>query len=110
MSDRQGLRRKDVAKLVQEALKDLLEESGLEPDGGIDEQTGLIGSGGVLDSLGLVNLIVDLEQRLHEEHDYALILADERAMSMNHSPFRTVNTLIEYVWSRLEEASGSDLS
>ena len=105
MSDRQGLRRKDVAKLVQEALKDLLEESGLEPDGGIDEQTGLIGSGAVLDSLGLVNLIVDLEQRLDEEHDCALILADERAMSMNHSPFRTVNTLIEYVWSRLGEAS-----
>lgn len=66
--------------------------------------TPLFGKGGKLDSLGLVNLIVLTEQKLEEEFDVSISLADERAMSMESSPFATVQTFSDYVEQRLAEA------
>lgn len=63
----------------------------------------LFGSGGVLDSLGLVSLVVASEQQLEEELGRTITLTDERAMSERNSPFRTIGTLIDYVAALLEE-------
>ena len=57
----------------------------------------LFGSEGLLDSMGLVNLVVELEERLQDEYDVAITLADERAMSRSQSPFRTVRNFVEYI-------------
>ena len=61
------------------------------------EDTKLSGSGGGLDSLGMVNLIVALEQKLSSwlGHDVGLI--DDRAMQQDSSPFRTIGTLAEFI-------------
>lgn len=66
-------------------------------------ETVLYGKGSGLDSLGLVNLIVAVEGALAEELDVEITLADEKAMSQESSPFRTVSTLVDYIVSRLEE-------
>jgi acyl carrier protein len=60
-------------------------------------ETSLYGLNGNLDSLGLVSLIADLEQRINDEFSTDLILADERAMSARNSPFRNVGSLAEYI-------------
>lgn len=60
-------------------------------------ETLLFGRGSGLDSLGLVNLIVAVEQRLGDELGLALTLADEKALSRSSSPFRSVDTLANYV-------------
>jgi acyl carrier protein len=96
--NRQGqLSRTEIAALVLASLRSVLSQK----DGSSPELTGestyLIGSGSLLDSLGLVNLIVDLEQRLENEHGISITLADERAMSQKHSPFRTVGSLADYI-------------
>ncbi|PCJ22157.1 MAG: hypothetical protein COB04_01215 [Gammaproteobacteria bacterium] len=52
---------------------------------------------GVLDSLGVVFLLTELEERLSDQLGVDIVLADERAMSQKTSPFRRVNTLIKYV-------------
>lgn len=52
---------------------------------------------GVLDSLGVVFLLTELEERISDSLDIEIVLADERAMSQKTSPFRRVNTLIKYV-------------
>ncbi len=57
----------------------------------------LLGPTGSLDSFGLVNLIVALEQRIEDEFGVTLTLADDKAMSYSRSPFRTVQTLRQYV-------------
>lgn len=57
----------------------------------------LFGTGGVLDSLGLVNFIVLLEQKLDEKLNINVTLADERAMSQKNSPFRSLDSIIEYI-------------
>ena len=66
----------------------------------------LFGRGGRLDSLGLVQFLVAVEEEIGDRFDVDLTLADERAMSESRSPFRTLGTLIEYVGRRLTEESG----
>ncbi|AJQ26093.1 hypothetical protein [Pelosinus fermentans] len=61
------------------------------------ENAGLYGLTGVLDSLGLVTLIVAVEQAIEDELGLAISLADERAMSQKNSPFRTIGTLADYI-------------
>ena len=59
--------------------------------------TVLLGSGSKLDSLGLINLIVAVEQNVEDKFDITITLADERAMSQEISPFRTVGSLADYI-------------
>jgi acyl carrier protein len=69
----------------------------------IGETTRLIGREALFDSMGLVNLIVDIEQRLEEQYQVAVILADERAMSQKNSPFRSIQTLTDYICQLMAE-------
>ncbi len=62
--------------------------------------TDLIDSG-LLDSLGLVTLIVDVEQDLADQAGITVTLGDDRAVSARHSPFRTVGSLAEYALERI---------
>ena len=65
--------------------------------------TALLGQGSKLDSLGLINLIVAVEQNVEDKFDITITLADERAMSQEISPFRTVGSLADYIEMILEE-------
>jgi acyl carrier protein len=67
----------------------------------------LYGKDSALDSVGLVTLIAALEERIEDQLEVSLTIADERAMSRKHSPFRTLGTLAEYVEELLREARGS---
>lgn len=68
-----------------------------------DEETVLFGPDAGLDSLGLVSLILDVEEAVNEREGTALILADARALSRHRNPFRNVRSLADYVMSQLEE-------
>ena len=65
--------------------------------------TPLFGEGAVLDSIGLVNLIVAVEQRVEEELGVPVILADDRALSQKNNPFSTIEALTDYVALLLTE-------
>ena len=66
--------------------------------------TFLFGDHGVLDSLGLVNLIVTTEQKIEEEFGIAITLSDEKALSQkDNSPFETIEKLADYISLFLEE-------
>ena len=60
-------------------------------------ETELFGNNGKLDSLGLVNFIVTLEQYIASELDKNVLLASEKSLSTDNSPFRTVKTLVAYI-------------
>lgn len=93
------LSRAEIGGLVLSSLEDVLaigDDNRPDPTQ-LGDDTRLIGRKGVLDSMGLVTLIVDVEQRLEEEHDIVVVLADERAMSQKHSPFRSVGSLGDYI-------------
>jgi hypothetical protein len=62
-----------------------------------DKQTRLFGDAAVLDSIGLVTLIADLEEDIRIATGKTVTLADEKAMSRLTSPFRRVDLLAEYI-------------
>ena len=61
----------------------------------------LYGNG--LDSMGLVQLIVMVEERIEDTTRVALTLASDKAMSRRSSPFATMQTLADYITECLAE-------
>ena len=68
-------------------------------------QTQLLGSESVLDSIQLVSLIVTTEREIEDTLGVTLTLADERALSMKASPFRSVQSLADYIALLLRDTS-----
>jgi len=64
----------------------------------------LFGQGSPLDSLGLVALLIDIEEAMHDR-GYAITLSDARAMSQTASPFRSVPALVSYIQAKLPAPS-----
>lgn len=89
-----------VFAAVDELNEGMLEEQRLNKSG----STLLYGDNGCLDSLGLVNLIVAVEEQIADTFEINLTLADEKAMSQRHSPFRSLDTLCTYIEARLAES------
>ncbi len=96
------MQRADLTRLIADALIGVLAADQIEPPAVVDESTPLVG-GAVIDSLGLVEVILEVEQRLRRDHGADVTLADERAMSQRHSPFRTIGTLADYAAVLLAE-------
>lgn len=67
-------------------------------------ETRLLGSESVLDSMHLVSLIIAIEREVEDTFGLALTLADERALSMNASPFRSIQSLADYIGILLSDA------
>jgi D-alanine--poly(phosphoribitol) ligase subunit 2 len=97
--------KEDVSRVMAATIAEMNET---QPDGqkiGKFPDTNLFGAKGQLDSLGLVNFIVLVEQRLADEFGVAVTLADEKALSRQKSPFLTVDSLTEYIVEQLEEVN-----
>lgn len=66
----------------------------------VEHDAPLFGAGSPLDSLGLVGLLVDIEDALRDR-GLDVELSDARAMSQSRSPFRSVAALVDYVTGSL---------
>lgn len=66
-------------------------------------ETELYGISGNLDSLSLVLLAVNVEELLSEKLGVEISLVDDKAISQRNSPFKTINSLIEYVINLISE-------
>jgi acyl carrier protein len=91
--------RKEIEEIVNELLLDYCKKNLIEVE--ITKDTPLIGSSRILDSLGLVNLIVDIETTFLDE-DIEISLASESAMSSRISPYRSVGSLCNFIAKQLE--------
>jgi acyl carrier protein len=58
--------------------------------------TTLFGESGKLDSLGLVNLIVAIEQKIEDEYGITVVLAEEGGLG-DMAPFATTGNLVNHV-------------
>ena len=63
----------------------------------------IYGSNGQLDSLGLVNFVVAVEQKIEDVFEKSINLADDKAMSERNSPFQTIETFVNYIYDVLEK-------
>lgn len=67
------------------------------------KDTVLFGKESFLDSMGLVNVIIDIESRILEEEDNEISLTSESAMSRSRSPFKTIDTLADFIMEQVGE-------
>lgn len=85
----------EIINLIYESIDEINEQNEISISK--EPSARLFGKESDLDSLGLVNLIVSIEESVNESFDTSISIADEKAMSQKHSPFRTVDTLAEYI-------------
>lgn len=88
--------RQEILKMIHAKIQEL--------NGGDDLSSAdsrLVGRNAILTSIQLVNLIVDLESEL-SSRGYEIELASEEAMSSSRSPFRSIDSLAEYIEQSLE--------
>ena len=93
----------EIINLVFKAIDEINQQLPKEDHLHKSLDTVFFGTNGNLDSLGLINLIVAVEQNIEDEFDITITLADEKAMSQKHSPFRTVESLVNYIGLILKE-------
>ncbi|MDD3534876.1 MAG: hypothetical protein PHC50_01830 [Candidatus Cloacimonetes bacterium] len=84
----------EITKSIISIVSEYLESQGTGSD--IDVKTVLFGKNAVLDSMGLVNIVIDLESHFLD-NDIEISLTSESAMSRKQSPFRTIATLAEFI-------------
>lgn len=70
----------------------------------VSAEAPIFGADSRLDSLGLVSLLIDIEEAL-QDRGHSVTLSDARAMSETRSPFRDVPALVAYIGGRLQPAS-----
>lgn len=86
-----------IVALVVDSYRQVLADGGAEVPDIVPESTRLVGGDAAVDSMGLVSLILGLEERLSDGLGVDVTIMDERALSRSRSPFRTVGTLADYV-------------
>ena len=101
----QTLNRAEAVQIVLASLREVLAMNGEPIPERLGEDVVFVGNDAILDSLGVVSLIVEVEQRLEQEHDILVTLANDKAMSQRNSPFRTAGVLAEYVCTLVQEGS-----
>ena len=90
--------KKRINEIVIGILSDYCKENEIDVE--INKDTPLIGSNKILDSMGLVNNIVDIETAFLDE-DVEISLTSEAAMSGRISPFRSVGSLCNFIARQL---------
>lgn len=93
----------EIIPLIKEAIIELNEELGVKELEKPSEKTRILGASSGFDSLALVRLLVDVEGRIQEKFELDIVLSDERAMSQQRSPFRSVKSLAEYINTLIRE-------
>lgn len=98
----------ELGELVLAALRDLAatmpEVDGL---GSLGLDAPLFGQDGLLDSLGLVNLVVLTERKVEDAYGVEISLADEAALAMDENPFRTPRAFAALTARLVARATGA---
>ena len=88
-----------VLPTVDEARASIASAAALEKRAG-----GPLFADGGVDSMGLVQFIVLVEERIEDEIGVQIRLATDRAMSRRASPFATLGSLAQFIGECLDEA------
>ncbi len=90
----------DLNKIIIESLKEIGQENKIDT---YDHDTPLYNGVDGLDSLGLVTLLINIEQKIEDLYDINITIADEKAMSQKNSPFKSIGSLSKYLENILKK-------
>ena len=86
----------EIEDLVLQAMSNLNQARPPEARLDVSRLAPLFAPESPLDSLGLVSLLIDIEEAL-SDRGLDVSLSDARAMSPTNSPFRSVPALVDYI-------------
>lgn len=90
----------EIQKTVIDVIQDYCDANDISAN--LETSTPLIGGNKIMDSMGLVMVIVDIETAFLEE-DVEVSLTSEAAMSSAISPFRTIGSLSNFISKQINE-------
>ena len=99
---KQKINKEIATKLIFEGIKDYNTQVNKKNQLPISIELELFSENGVLDSLGLVNLIMSIEEQFEDYLDTSIVIADEKAMSQKNSPFQSVHSMADYLSKELQ--------
>jgi acyl carrier protein len=92
---------------VVDCIYEAIDEANLERDDGSrlekSLETPIHGTSSALDSLGLINFVVAVEENVEREFGVSIVLADDRALEQDPSPFESVGALSAYTETLIDE-------
>lgn len=92
-----------IEDIIYPVLDQLKEEDELEFENRVDLE--LYGDGDtILDSLSLVDFLVEIRDKVSEVTGKDIILATPKALSIKDGPFKTVSSLRDYINQLIENA------
>lgn len=97
------MQREKIEEVIITAYNDYLKEQDIEGEGEGNSDTILYGSDSEVDSMGFVNLIMDIEAHFQDQ-GYMITLTYEEAMAGESSPFKTVTGLTDFILELIEES------
>lgn len=92
-----------VLGCVYEAIDEANEDRRDAPPLAKSPETPIHGTSDGLDSLGLINFVVAVEEGVERDLGVPIMLSDDRAISSEPSPFGSVKALVDYIDILLEE-------
>jgi acyl carrier protein len=99
--------REDITDIVFAAMRNSNRARPADAQLDVSTDALLFASGSPLDSLGLVTLLMDVEDLVAERGGRLITLSDERAMSRKQSPFRDVPSLVDHIEEILAQRSSN---
>jgi len=100
--------KKEIIKdIIVEALNHFYRSQKLTIEA--DEHTEIVGENSKVDSLSLVNLMVEIETKFIELN-HEITLASDTALTHADTPMARVSTLVDYIYDQLEREAGSKRS
>lgn len=98
-----NITRKKVLNIIENAIREVSESMDKDLSDILSEGTRIFGGDSPFDSMGVVNIIIRVEEGILEIYNVSVSLADERAMSRSRSPFRSIGTLADYIMEVLNK-------
>ena len=91
-----------VKNIILESIESVNKELKIKELESVDENTPLFE---LLDSLGTLDLILELENRLQEVSGNYIAVASEESMDAKNTPFKNIATLETFLEKRMQDES-----
>ena len=90
--------------LIERCVRETAAERGAVVPSDFNHDTPLFGREGIFDSMGLVTMVVEVEEAIADEFGVEIALADHRAMSEEKSPYTNISALAAFAQRLIDEA------
>jgi hypothetical protein len=91
------MQKQELVEMMLELLQDVLDENDEGEGLKAAPEAPLVGPEAIVTSMSLVSFITDVELAIDETWNSELMLVNEKALSREKSPFRSIDALSDYV-------------